>query len=98
MLSYGTYAAKHFKKGKKEHMRFFYILEDDTRFLQWISPRKPFTKSRIHLGEVKDFSTEVHWSALNKSNAHFLRIQTNLQELVLEFDTAQRRDEFYAAA
>lgn len=79
-------------------MRFFYILEDDTRFLQWISPSKPFTKSRIHLGDVKDFSTEVHWKGKDKeeNQGHFLRIQTNLDEFVLEFQTAKERDSFYA--
>jgi len=98
-LCYGTFVSKHFKKDKiKYHLRFFYILEDDTRFLQWISPSKPFTKSRIHLGDVKDFSTEVHWKGKDKeeNQGHFLRIQTNLDEFVLEFQTAKERDSFYA--
>lgn len=52
----------------------------------------------MYLGDIKDFSTEVHWKGKKKEDnqGHYLRIQTNLNELVLEFQSADERDSFYA--
>ncbi|KAL4493611.1 hypothetical protein ABPG72_004104 [Tetrahymena utriculariae] len=93
-LVYGTKAEKLFKQGQKKHNRIFFLLDDDYRFLQWISPQKNYTKSRIYLNDIKDISREIHFKIKNKNYQHFLRIQTHNYELVIQFFNEQERDQF----
>ncbi|EAR85196.2 phosphatidylinositol-specific phospholipase C, X domain protein (macronuclear) [Tetrahymena thermophila SB210] len=93
-LVYGTKAEKLFKQGQKKHSRIFFLLDDDYRFLQWISPQKNYTKSRIYLNDIKDISREIHYKVKNKNDQHFLRIQTHNYELVIQFFNEKERDQF----
>lgn len=52
MLIYGSDLYRINKKGGKI-LRRFYILEDNSHILQWISPRKKPVETRLHLKDVK---------------------------------------------
>jgi len=42
-------AKKYCKKGNYKHDTLFYILEDDTSILQWLSQKKFYNESRLDL-------------------------------------------------
>ncbi|EGR28562.1 phosphatidylinositol-specific phospholipase x domain protein [Ichthyophthirius multifiliis] len=92
-ITYGMKIEKYYSKGKKKHWRIFYILDDDYRILQWISPNKKYTKSRIYLNDIVDISRQTEFN--NKQNQYrILKIQTVKMHLILEFYCEQERDYF----
>ena len=56
LLIYGSLISKQYKSHKLFHKCLFYILEDDTDYLQYISQLKPYHKTRIDLKTIKNIT------------------------------------------
>lgn len=54
MLIYGSTICKYSKAGNFRHRCVFYILEDDSDYLQWLSSKKEYIKTRINLKNIKN--------------------------------------------
>lgn len=54
MLIYGSTVSKYSKTGNFRHSCVFYILEDDSDYLQWLSSKKEYIKTRINLKNIKN--------------------------------------------
>lgn len=80
------------------HLCFFYILEDDQTFLQWLSAKKEYSKSRINLKSITDISDNPTWKTkinFEKSNtllAICYRDNNEIErELVLKFQSEEKK-------
>ena len=55
-LVYGVKVAKHYNSAKLFHICIFYILEDDSSYLQWLSHVKPYIKTRIDVKNIRNIT------------------------------------------
>lgn len=75
MLIYGVKVFKHLSSSKHSHIRIFYILEDDFDYLQWLSPKKTYTKTRLDLKTVKVITDNPNFdSIIQKKYENFKNI------------------------
>jgi hypothetical protein len=76
-------------------MKTFFILEDDCRFLQWISKKEKYHLSRIFLPEIKNIDKVSTKKLAEKENNHILFINTPKRDFVLQFENDISRDLFW---
>ena len=99
-LIYGTAISKARKMGRNPfHFVNFYISENDISILQWLSPKKGFTRTRIHLKTVtgvSDIPTKSVGKHINKKSKTILAITYGKnQEMILNFPTEQDQLEWW---
>lgn len=85
MLIYGTKATKIRRRGKSSVETYFYILEDNPRYLQWLSKNKLYIQSRINLLEIMDITFEYAYKINHKIYQFPLVLHTSHYDLCINF-------------
>ena len=81
LLIYGVTISKNYKSksAKLFHHCIFYLLEDDSDFLQWLSHLKPYNKTRIDLKTIKNITDNPNFdSKIQKKFQNFKKINRML--------------------
>ena len=99
-LSYGTSIKKLRKRGTgSAHSVMFYIYEDDSGWLQWMSPHKAYWKSRIELRAIKDITERPMYRATKKMEKVYHQLLCIYHgtdgELLLVFDHPKDKYEWW---
>ena len=84
LLSYGLRISKHFKSAKFFHHCFFYLLEDDPDYLQWLSHLKPYNRTRIDLKTIKHITDNPSFDS--KIQKKFLKFPKLSRLLFISYD------------
>ena len=101
-LIYGTQLSLISKKGKIKKLSCFYLLEDDPTFLQRLSKKKKFYKTRIDLLSITNISDKIEIrikkSKLNEDNFLNITYKTLEKEnnlLILYFENKTKKNTFW---
>jgi len=88
LLIYGLIISKHYKSAKFFHRCVFYILEDDSDYLQWLSNLKPYNKTRIDLKSIKNITDDPHFDS--KIQKKFQKYKEFSRLLFISYDDLAR--------
>lgn len=83
-LVYGVKVAKHYNSAKLFHICIFYILEDDSSYLQWLSHVKPYIKTRIDVKNIRNITDDPRFDSKIAKKFTNLKEASKLLFIVLD--------------